>query len=387
MYLQLLAVTCAMTVGGIVCQLVLREARGARTFLGLSLAMVPINAAALGGLFYSMLSGGEGASSVAQTLTLCGSVVLLLGVIALSLRALARRHARELTLAIAATSATLLLPFRGVTAVLCMLVVGAVALAWIDRQRFSPRYELRTFEGRWARAVAAAPFVFLLGRTFLYYEVSFEHGLVVMYLAPLLCWLAASYLPSGAMKTMWHAAGLPLLMAASLGAALFWGPLPAVGIFGEDVGIRYVVSFGLISGLGLLFSSVVVRAWADVLQRAAAWVVLVFVGYALLLEAQGVGLSVISTVLVGAGVATYAFVRRLGPTFVAASLVAVSATIAMLVQTITVEAFTHWATLAALGVVAIVGASVYERQRSRIVRLASGMRSRFAAKVPVGGVQ
>ena len=57
-YLYLLGFTALLTAGGFFCGLKLKESKGARTLLGLTLMVTPVNFAVLGGLLYSQFAMG-----------------------------------------------------------------------------------------------------------------------------------------------------------------------------------------------------------------------------------------------------------------------------------------------------------------------------------------
>jgi hypothetical protein len=110
-----------LTGAGLVCGLSIRESRGARTFLALVVASVPVHFAVLGGLLQSQfpldstLTGNApwNVDSPVTAVWLAGlGVMTLIPLTWLSMLTLVRPHARRLTLTFIAVNMALLLPVR-----------------------------------------------------------------------------------------------------------------------------------------------------------------------------------------------------------------------------------------------------------------------------------
>jgi hypothetical protein len=183
-YLHLLGFTGVLTGAGFFCALRMREDKGARTFLGLAAASVPVHFTVLGALLYSQLpwlsdlaeypdyarfSAPDPAAAILVTAL---GVAALVPVCWIAFLTLARPEARRLSVGYLLANATLLVPTRhpDVIGLLALaLLAGVVAF---DRAVLCAPSALRTLEGRAVRAMMAVPFAVLVGRTFNLYEPS-----------------------------------------------------------------------------------------------------------------------------------------------------------------------------------------------------------------------
>ena len=164
--------TVAIASGGLLCGVGLKESKGARTFLGLSLALVPAHALALGGLLYAATAGVQswmpsmlrwealGVGEVALALLI--AIPILTAITAFAFSVLTPRISGVLAGSFLAGNAVLLLPVRGAGVV---ALLGVLLGAYLLRQelRSVGRPELQTFEGYVARLLQFVP----LGALFL----------------------------------------------------------------------------------------------------------------------------------------------------------------------------------------------------------------------------
>jgi hypothetical protein len=183
-YYHFLAFTGALGAAGLFCGVRIRDEKGARTFLGLAAAMVPVHFTVLGALLYSQFawlsdfpsypvyarfSAPDGAVALATTAL---GIAVLLPVCWTAFLTFARPAARSLTVAFLLANVALLIPTRhpdliGPTAL--ALLCGVVVF---DRWALSSMAALRTFEGRCVRSLMAAPFLILIARTIHLYDSS-----------------------------------------------------------------------------------------------------------------------------------------------------------------------------------------------------------------------
>lgn len=175
-YLMLLAHTVVLGLTGLVTGHWVKESKGARLFLSLSLIASVVNFAVLGGLVYSqvqwdgVLSHYPGfarwqAGSLATALaTAALGSALIAPVTWISFMALARQSAWRLTTLFMLSGAALLLPVRetGYVAVI-VAVVTCVLLVQIVRAKRDDR-TLATPEGRFARLVIFSLPAIMVGR-------------------------------------------------------------------------------------------------------------------------------------------------------------------------------------------------------------------------------
>jgi hypothetical protein len=179
-----LGFTGVLTVAGFLCGLRIGDEKSARTFLGLAIGAVPVHFTVLGALLYSQfpwLSGFADYPAYAHfsapdramaLLTVALGTAFLVPVCWTAFLAFARPAARSLTAAYLLANATLLVPTRhpDVIGLLALALLAAALL--FDRRCLRPLQALRTLEGRVARALMAAPFLLLVGRTLNLYEAS-----------------------------------------------------------------------------------------------------------------------------------------------------------------------------------------------------------------------
>lgn len=194
-YFAFLAFTGVLAGAGFLCGLRLREDKGARTFLGIAAAIVPIHFCALGGLIFSRVLAHRGISShvsgvalwTAGTdsgalLTVVSGAAVLAAICYVAFAALFRKRAAELTLIYIASNAALLLPIRSHTFGLSLVIAALVlALARFDR-RILTDTAAWTPEGRFVRLMLAAPAFMVIARTVVLYPIT--HGFIsaILYL-------------------------------------------------------------------------------------------------------------------------------------------------------------------------------------------------------------
>lgn len=172
-YLLLLGQTLVLTASGFACVRWLKEPKGARTFLALAVAAVPVNFTILGALVHSAWFGvpgnlptalawqaGDTAAVAAAALV---SLPLLVVISGFGFLVLARRSALPLALLFLSVNALLLLPSRD-GSFIGILVAGSLALLLLGLRYLRDDASLRTLEGRIARTMLFAAPAILLGR-------------------------------------------------------------------------------------------------------------------------------------------------------------------------------------------------------------------------------
>ncbi len=180
--LLLLIHTVVLTMAGFASGHVLREAKGARLFIALALAAVPVSFAFLGGVTYPHLTWDaprtlDAAATLWQpsldhtlafgpALMLTGAATAILaGAIWIGFLVMARRSAGALTGLYLLANAALLLPTRDdlVISAVLLVLAGALALGILRLRRGEAT--LATPEGRFARAVLTLPLLVIAGRS------------------------------------------------------------------------------------------------------------------------------------------------------------------------------------------------------------------------------
>ncbi len=183
-YLLLLGFTSVLSASGLFCGLKLKESKGARTLLGLTLAVTPINFAIMGALLFSQFSWDGAfaklpgyATWVATSpgmalLSALGGIVLLAPLSHFSFLTLGHNRAKLLSIAFILSNLTLLLPTREPNIIAGMLVLLVTGLIFNEMRSFSRETTLNTFEGRLSRGMLWVPAVILVGRGCYFYTPS-----------------------------------------------------------------------------------------------------------------------------------------------------------------------------------------------------------------------
>jgi len=238
--LLLLGHTVALTLAGFGLGHWLREPRGARLFIALALAAMPVSFAFLGGLLYSHLGSvmpdpaaagfwqpaPDGALALGPVLllTLTATAVLALA-IGIGFLVLARRSAWRLTGLYLLANLALLVPVRHGLAVPVLLLGLALALSAAAVRLRRADASLATTEGRFARLVLALPLLLMTGRSLWLYAPDalffavlalLGHGALRMAMDAGVRW--PRLLESAAAATAMVAAGCVLLTLAPLAA-------------------------------------------------------------------------------------------------------------------------------------------------------------------------
>jgi hypothetical protein len=183
-YLHFLGFTVVLTAAGLFCGLRIRDDKGARTFVGLAAAIVPVHFTVLGALLYSQfpwLSGYTAYPAYARIVapdglwalgTTAVGIAALVPIVWIAFRAFARSAAWPLAAAYLAANAMLLVPTRHPDVIGLMALVGIAGLLAFDRLALQPITALRTREGTFCRLMLPVPLLVLIGRSIHLYSLS-----------------------------------------------------------------------------------------------------------------------------------------------------------------------------------------------------------------------
>ncbi|MDP0494895.1 MAG: hypothetical protein Q7Q73_01680 [Verrucomicrobiota bacterium JB024] len=180
-----LGFTALLSGAGIFCAYRWREDKGARTFLALATAFLPVNFAQLGALVYAQVKGSLGYSEglkgvftfapVGTTmLAVAGAVSLavLIPVAFTGFSALARAGAKKMTALFLVANAALLLPWRDPNLVAGLAAVLATGLILADRRWLSRETTLKTWDGVAMRTLLFAPAGLLVVRNLFMHDLT-----------------------------------------------------------------------------------------------------------------------------------------------------------------------------------------------------------------------
>jgi hypothetical protein len=255
-----------------------------------------------------------------------------------------------------------------------VIAVMTAVILFLQTRVFAGTAALSTPQGRFVRAMLAAPLLLVVGRTFLYYEVtlpflgaaifalgliSFVHDVRADGERALFGYAVSQLLAVGAMCLGWLAISADLVVprfsdpVGSLDVPFMLLPLSVLFFVAARFGARGTHGYARVAAL-LVMGTVCSNAFAfDRIETG------------LLCLASGIAVGAY-----GAQLRQKAVVA-LGVLTGAVGLVSVA------VLTIRIEALTHWGSLTALGVALIFGAALLDRNRQRLVRRLSALRGRM----------
>jgi hypothetical protein len=374
-YWMLLGHTLAIVVAALLCSTGLRAARSARTLFGLVLISPPVHAAVLGALLYSRIGAVRAdlpSSAIwaapslgAALLTAAAAAALLIPAGALALRVLARNHAGPLGALLVGANALLLIPVREPTLIGGILVAATVVLLLIDR-RLELAHELRTFEGRTVRLLCLAPLLVMAGRTLLFYDVT--KPFVACVLAALgFTWfsLFGRLAVTRTVVTLQRLSILPVTLAALLLVAHVAPTGAGVLCFCALTAVLLVLMGQRALGGQVFYGA------------AAGWIACVAAGFnacaSIGTSAAAIAILIGACAMVGA-----ALLQRYG-LLVAGAVTTASALLLELYLTVEFGALKHWGTLAASGLVLVLGAAVLEKHGRHLGQRAVALRAQISA--------
>ncbi len=380
-YFALLAQAGLLSATGFFCAVRLSESRSARTFQALAAGMVPALFAILGGLIYSQwsLDGPPGQiasyatwvapSGGAALATLAATLVVTVPVSMLALLSLARSEARVLATAFVTANAALLVPTRHPAVMAAIVAAGFVGLAALELRRFQASTAMRTREGLLVRGMLALPFVLVIARSLVHYELS-------LYMASILAFAIAGLLFAFARVQEGPETAAPFELGGLVPMAVGWLAFAGatVDTFGAHDGLFLPLAalpFALtVHGLALL----VRPGNAKRLRGIATALALVAMGGNLFLDV-GV-LPMFLALITGIGGIVHGFLFERRRLMVLGAVVGAGALVAHVLEAIDLYAHLHWTSLSVLGGAVILGASLLERHHVALAKRLERLRVR-----------
>jgi hypothetical protein len=377
-YFTFLAFTATLTGLGLLCGLRWKEDKGARTFLGLAAAFLPVLfaqvAAFVRSLFGPVVKGfPQSLVFIADSLpttaaVLVGTVVLAVPLAFLAFSTLAREQARRLTVVYLLTNIALLSPLRDPRYVFILGAIEFSALIYLDFCTFSRFPGMKTFEGRVSRGLPFLPLLILLGRCAMYGVSLYLNSLILGALSAAIFLYADSLCRS-------RTAALKMRLLSLFPAYWAWQMLITAVLSGTrillpTVIVQHVPFAALVFALSLVADEdgPLYRRVAGFLALAPAVVDMCMTG-GFALSAICILLSLI--VLCSA----FAFEEKalfyFGVFGFAAGILVNLRYANMLYQ------LSPWITLAAIGISAVIAASYMERNYQRLLVRSAGFRESF----------
>ncbi len=385
-YYSFLGFTALLSLTGFMCGLKIHEDKGARTFLGIAAALIPINFCALGGLGYSRVLAHAGrdlhynlitrwvapTDEAALTATLLAfAVMALLSFISFS--ALLRSERGRLTGLFMLANSTLLIPSRDAGIMAMLAVVLFTALTQYDYFILRKAPGAQTREGSIVRAIIAMPFLAILTRALLVYlfnlSALFAAALFAMLALTLFTYLPA-YLKSAAAKKVSQSFSLVPAMVA-------WGCFAAQ--FVEPIAVATAAQFSFytlpIAALFTLMSLYCEQSLAPRLRKASALFAIASISLCLIAFPGAVAAFLcitVSLVLI-----TYGYLIE-NSTILISGIAGFTFGIAYhLRYAMDLYSYCPWVCLAALGVSTVVASSLIERHYQKMLASLRGFHGKI----------
>ena len=380
-YYTLLAFSSILAVIGFVIGKVVREKKGARTFLALAVGATAVNYTVLGGLAFSIFNLGgtdypmfalwAAPSSIAVVTAIASALLLLTPVVYLGFSVFARQSAKRFTALYVACNLALVIPLR--SSVLVGIIGIAMVVLILKQIVIARRTDsaLATREGHFVIGAQFLPLLVLLGRNFYLYtpdEFMLTMGALIVYIV--LRQIATSAAKVGNKVNL-------LLEATQTMSAFIVALGVAAIVITSTVGESLVIPAIAVVFAGLLADiSLTSRGHAGNFRRAAA---IVFgAGLGLNLFVNPALATALVSILSGLIVTTYGYSVEHKSIFVTGLFGLLSGLTYQLQDVARLFDIGNWSGLALVGVAAIVLASLLERYGLAIRRRALAWRSKFS---------
>ena len=389
-YLLLLGFTSVLSLGGLFCGLRLKENKGARTLLGLTLAVTPINFTIMGAMLFSQFSWDGAfarlpdyatwiaASPSMAILCAVGGAVILSPLCHLSFMALGHHRARFFSVAFALGNLTLLVPTRQPNLIAGVVVLLIATLTYAEVRYFSRETMLNTFEGRLSRVMLWVPALILVGRACYFYT---PNQLFISAILTALATLSFVLLPQLTNKKSWQQA---LQTIGAILASLAWLKLSI--LLASTWSFKdqwFIPCFTLpIVGLLSLISQYAIDAGRNYRRSAAIIAILGAVANLLLFPTL---LTSFLCLIIAICVLCYGYLVEQKVIFFSGVVGAVMGLGYHLKTAFNFYSLTSWGSLMVLGVMIIIGASLLERNngrlREKILQIRNQLVSRAGSRV------
>lgn len=370
-YLLLLGFTAVLSLGGLFCGLRLQESKGARTLLGLTLTVAPINFAVMGALLFSQFSldgplvqlpgyaTWVASSPSMALLTAVGGIIVLAPLGHFSFMALGNNRAKLLSLFFLISNLTLLLPTRQPNLIAAVFILLIAALSYNEVRNLKQDTALRTFEGRLSRAVLWLPALILIGRGCYFYTPNQLLISAMLIAAAILCFL---FLPQLTERKRWQS-GLQICGAVLAGSA--WLNMAELLDRSWSISSRWEILLALlpISGILYLLSNYALNGGQN--YRRAAVIVAILGGSANLLLNGGLQAALIC-LIISISVLIYGYLVEQRIIFFSGTAGTLLGVGYQLKAAVAHFSLAGWSSLMVIGVLIIISASLLERNSGHL---------------------
>ncbi|MEM7400961.1 MAG: hypothetical protein AAF304_03315 [Pseudomonadota bacterium] len=363
-YYLMLTQTLLLAAGGFGLSFLMKENKGGRVFFGLSLISITVNFTILGALIFSQVQwfGSIGqypefltwtTTSIASLSTAIVSALIAMVPIALfSYMVFSRQHAKRLLMLFVISNLLLLVPVRD------SLIVGVIVLAsvlvplWFLRKNMFKETSLKTPEGMFAVATVFLPGLVMLVRSFWLYEVD---AILLVMLGSILFLMLRIF-------------SAPLDENTNLKQILNWAGMGTAGFVAHQAGMASHALIPDVYGLsvtGVVFTALVLDLAKRAGNHTQLFVTIAVSGLLVcqyfLLLIKGGAVGAVMLLLAGLIVIAISQAYKSRGMFITGTVTALIGFTHQLFNTLINIDFTNWATLAVIGVSAIIIASLIER--------------------------
>jgi len=381
-YMMLLVLTVLVALAGMFCGLYIRESKGARAFLGITLAVIPIHFAVLGGLIYSQFAldfarleiptfaRWVAGSPLTVMVMTAGALSVLSPLGYLAFLALARPEAKRLNFAFLAANMSLLLPFRMPGLIGVMVIIMAGAMTYGEQVVWRHKPGLCTLEGCFIRGLMWAPVLLIIGRSSLLYAPDrFFLGAT---------WSSVALLMFTVVTQLFRRMDLKKVIQglSVLPAALAWNHFAQGMVVGFNLGPTAKLPLFCLPFSGILILMSLYCASSGIGYRRAAIFFAVFGMVANLFMYPSVFTAFICLAVASAALAYGCFVEQI-IIFLFSLAGVVSGLGYQLIYAANNYSLGNWGSLAILGVAIIVIASLLERHHQVFINKMSLFRTKM----------
>lgn len=354
-YYLFLGFTGLLTGGGLFCAMRWSDSKGARTFLGLALAFVPVHFAYLGHLLFAP----DYAESVRVTLGAI-SLPLLAGTTFVAYSAFARRAAMPFAGVFMLANFAFLLPTREGPAIAAIATVLLLVQAVAARFTEGKDPVLRTLEGELVSVLPYLPILILLGRNIVHFDPEAYLMVASFVIAGALCFYRLPRMISAPWLVV-------LLQLAGIGMVTLGGWILVGEYFDEAFhgsGVWGVYLLILVTGLITVGMSFFMR-WGGNVVRALSAVLCVTVAVFVMLGSD-TALATLCSIGIGAAYLVAGLHQREQGVFTMGVLGLVAGVIVQIVRVILLTEAQPWVFLAIGGFLVVLIASALEKFGGRL---------------------
>lgn len=374
-----LGIAIAFGITGFYLAIRLRETRGARTFLGLTIAAMPVLFSQLGGMLLNQVAPMDvemprvfmaaSASAWPVALHIAITSVLMAPLVYYGFRILAGQRAYLFTSLFFLTNAALLIPIRETSIIGPLLLILIVVLQTIDTIYCKNEVRLHNLEGLAVRLMMVAPLMVMFTRSLYYGVDNVFVGALVSGVGYILLAGVRGYLSGSGVKTIVESAGLLTIVMGWLLCAI-----PSAETFVSSpagkIAFLGLPAAALIAALASMPGIGATRGWSWSAFIAAVTLTMVYC-------ADGHPALTVLGVTVGSGYAIMAFLKGEKFPFFAGVFMVAGGLAAGCWHAVADNTTFAWVFLIALGALTVVSGSLVERYRPMIGKWHGTLNNRF----------